>query len=234
MLIFSRAARLYVDDRIQELGRLYAVATRVSFMVLAPLLAWVVLNSEALVAALFARGEFTLEMTALVGAVLAASVPSVLLAGTGHLLANAFYAMGRVRVPAVVMPFGMLVFVAAALPLARLLGAQGIGLAITLSAASVCAALYAALAHEIRSAPWGRVALKSLGYAALGTAVMGALTIAARELGGHTFAAACASLLCGTAVYFGWLAAAGDDALRTVTRIGRQWFVGQPQRVAPP
>ena len=235
MLIFSRAARLYVDDRIQELGRLYAVATRVSFMVLAPLLAWVALNSEVLVAALFARGEFTLEMTALVGAVLAASVPSVLVAGTGRLLANAFYAMGRVGVPAVVMPFGMLVFVAAALPLARLLGAQGIGLAITLSATSVCAALYAALAHAIRTAPWwGHVALKSLGYAALGTAVMGALTIAARELGGHTLAAACASLLCGTAVYFGWLAAAGDDALRTVTRIGRQWFVGQPQRVAPP
>jgi putative peptidoglycan lipid II flippase len=234
MLIFTRAARLYADDRLQELGRLYAVAIRVSFMVLAPLLAWVALNSDVLVAALFARGEFTAEMTALVGAVLAASTPAVLVTGTSQLLANAFYAMGRVRVPAVVLPFGMLVFVVAALLLARALGAQGIALAITLSATCVCAALLAALARAIRTAPWGHVALQSLGYAALGTAVMGALTIAARELGGHALAAAGASLLCGTAVYFGVLAAAGDDALRTVTRIGRQWFVGEPQRVAPP
>jgi putative peptidoglycan lipid II flippase len=234
MVIFSRAARLFADNRIEELGRLYAVAIRVSFMVLAPLLAWVALNSDALVAAMFARGEFTADMTALVGAVLAASVPAVLVAGTAQMLANAFYAMGRVRVPAVVFPFGMLVFVVAALLLARALGAQGIALAITLSATCVCAALFAALARAITSAPWGHVALQSLGYAALGTAVMGALTMAARELGGQAFAAAGASLLCGAAVYFGVLAAAGDDALRTVTRIGRQWFLGPPQRVTPP
>jgi putative peptidoglycan lipid II flippase len=234
MLIFTRAARLYADDKLEEVGRLYAVAIRVSFMVLAPLLAWVALNSDVLVAAIFARGEFTAEMTALVGAVLAASAPAVLVAGTSQLLANAFYAMGRVRVPAVVLPFGMLVFVIAAVLLARALGAQGIALAITLSATTVCAALLAALAREIRTAPWGQVALQALGYAALATAVMGALTIVTRELGGHALAAAGASLLCGSAVYFGLLVATGDDALRTVTRVGRQWFLGQPQRVAPP
>jgi putative peptidoglycan lipid II flippase len=234
MLIFSRAARLYADARIPELGRLYSVALRVSFMALAPLVAWVALNSDAIVAAMFARGEFTAGMTALVGAVLAAAAPVVLVAGTGHLLANAFYAMGRVSVPAVVMPLGMLVFVVAALPLARVLGAEGIALAITISATTVCAALLAALAREIRTEAWGRVALQALGYAALGTAVMGSLSSAARELGGHGPAAAIASLLCGAGAYFGVLAVAGDDALGTVARLGRQWFLGRPQRTAPP
>jgi putative peptidoglycan lipid II flippase len=234
MLIFSRAARLYADAKTAELGRLYAVAIRVSFMVLAPLIAWIALNSDALVAALFARGEFTAEMTALVAAVLAAAVPVVLFGGTSHLLTNAFYAMGRVRVPAVVMPFGMLVFVLAALPLARAVGAEGIALAITLSATSVCAALLAALAREIKTEAWGSVALQALGYAALGTAVMGALTLAVRELGGQPLAAAVASLLCGMGVYFGALAVAGDDALRTIARVGRQWVVGRAQRPAPP
>ena len=233
MLIFSRAARLYADARFPELGRLYSVAFRVSFMALAPVVAWVALNSDAIVAAMFARGEFTADMTALVGAVLAAAAPVVLAAGAGQLLANAFYAMGRVSVPAVVMPFGMLVFVVAALPLARVLGAEGIALAITISATTVCAAFLAALAREIRTEPWSRVALQALGYVALGTAVMGVLTIAARELGGHGVAAAIASLLCGAVAYFGLLAIAGDDALGTVTRLGRQWFLGRPH-AAPP
>ena len=52
-------------------------------------------------------------MTMLVAATLLAPlVPSVLFVGVGQLLANAFYAMGRVKVPALIMPLGMLVFVA--------------------------------------------------------------------------------------------------------------------------
>jgi putative peptidoglycan lipid II flippase len=234
MLVFGRAARLVADARVPELGRLYAVTTRVSFMGLAPLIAWVALNSDALVAAVFARGEFTAQMTTLVGAVLAAAMPVVLLAGTSQMLAGAFYAMGRVRVPAVVFPLGMLAFVIAALPLARMLGAQGIALAITISATCVWAVLLAALAREIRTEHWGRVAVQCLGYAALGTAVMGALTLAARGLGGQPLAAAGVSLVCGVAAYFGVLAVAGDAAFKTVARVGRAWFLGPPQRAAPP
>jgi len=234
MVIFSRAARLYADGNLAELGRLYAIAIRVSFLLLAPLLAWVALNTATLVAAIFARGEFTPAMTALVGAVLAAAVPAVLVGGTNQLLTNAFYAMGRVRVPAVVMPFGMLVFVAAALLLTRTLGAQGIALAITISATIVCGVLLAVLAREIRTAPWARVAVQSLAYAALGTATMGAATMAAHELAGQPLAAATVSLIGGTVAYVAMLAASADETLRTVTRLGRQWFLGRPQRLAPP
>jgi putative peptidoglycan lipid II flippase len=227
MFMFSRAARLYAENRVQELGQIYTVAVRVSFMVLVPLLAWVTLNSQAIVTAMFGRGEFTLGMSTLVAAALAASAPAVLFSGVGQLLANAFYAMGRVKIPALVLPFGMLVFVVAASLLARPLGTQGLALATTISAISVFAVLVATLARTIPGLRWGHIALQLGGYCAFGGAVLAAVTVAARGLGGTPLATAIISLPAGTALYFAILYSAGDDALGMVTRFGRQWFMAR-------
>lgn len=224
MFMFSRATRLYADNRASELGLLYAVALRVSFMVLVPFLWWVTLNSNPLVAAIFARGQFTAEMTVLVAAALAAAAPSVLFAGVGQLLTNAFYAMGRIKVPALILPFGMLVFVAAATLLARTHGTQGIALATTLSAMCVFATLLVTLSRTIEQFPWRQVGLQLLGYAALGAAVMGTVTMVARELALAPLATTLVCLPVGAAVYFGLLAASGDPVFQLVTRYGRQWF----------
>jgi putative peptidoglycan lipid II flippase len=224
MFMFSRAARLYADNRVAELGVLYAVAMRVSFLVLVPFLWWVMLNSNTLVAAIFARGQFTADMTVLVAAALAASAPAVLFTGVGQLLTNAFYAMNRIKVPALILPFGMLVFVATATVLARTHGAPGIAFATTLSALSVFVAMLVTLSRTVEQFPWRQLGLQLLGYCALGAAVMGIVMAAVRELALHPVAATVVSLPAGIIVYFGVLALTGDPALRLVTRYGRQWF----------
>ncbi len=81
MFMFSRTARLFADRREQEVGRLYAVGLRTSFLLLVPLLWWIALNGDALVQGIFARGQFTPRMTMLVAATLLALVPSVLFVG---------------------------------------------------------------------------------------------------------------------------------------------------------
>lgn len=224
MFMFSRAARLYADNRVAELGVLYAVAMRVSFLVLVPFLWWVTLTSDALVATIFGRGQFTADMTVLVGAALAALAPSVLFTGVGQLLTNAFYAMNRIKVPALILPFGMLVFVAAATVLSRTHGAPGIALATTLAAFSVFVAMLVTLSRTVEQFRWRQVGLQLLGYCALGAAVMGTVVATARELALSPLTTALVSLPVGVVLYFGFLAATGDPALRMVTRYGRQWF----------
>ena len=49
MFMFSRTARLFADRREREVGRLYAVGLRTSFLLLVPLLWWIALNGGAFV-----------------------------------------------------------------------------------------------------------------------------------------------------------------------------------------
>ncbi len=233
MFMFSRAARLYADNRVQELGRIYAVAVRMCFMLLVPLLAWVVFNSHAIVNAMFGRGEFTLEMGMLVGAALAASAPAVLFSGVGQLLANAFYAMGRVTIPALVLPFGMLVFVVSASILAGPLRTQGLALATTISALCVFCVFLMTLARQIPRWPWGRTALRLVGYCALGGAVLAAVTTTVRDFGALPLTTAIVSLPVGAALYFAILSAARDDAMAMVVRYGRQWLAARRLSAEP-
>ncbi len=224
MFIFSRAARLNADDEIIELGKLYRVAVRIGFMVLVPLLWWVMLNSDTIVGVMFARGEFTAQMAALVAAALAASAPSVLFSGVGQLLANAFYAMGRVTVPALTLPFGMLVFVVVASVLSRTLGTQGIALATTLSAATIFGVFFVTISRTLRQLAWGRVALQLIGYCVLGGVVAGAVTTVVRQLGWPPVATMITTLPLVVGLYCAVLIAAGDPLFGMVTRVGREWL----------
>jgi putative peptidoglycan lipid II flippase len=221
MFMFSRAARLYADNNVRELGQLYAVGIRAGFLLLVPALWWIILNSETLVEVVFARGEFTPRMTTLVAATLIALAPSVLFSGLGQLLASAFYAMGRVRVPALIMPLGMLAFVAAALPLSRTLGAQGIALATTISAMLVFGALFTYLSRAVSGLSWDPIALHLLGYTALGGTLMGGVMLALQQLDLSPLVTAVASLPAGTVLYVAVLAVARNRTLGAVLRVLR-------------
>jgi putative peptidoglycan lipid II flippase len=188
---------------------------------LVPALWWIILNSETLVEVVFARGEFTPRMTTLVAATLIALAPSVLFSGLGQLLASAFYAMGRVRVPALIMPLGMLAFVAAALPLSRTLGAQGIALATTISAMLVFGALFTYLSRAVSGLSWDPIALHLLGYTALGGTLMGGVMLALQQLDLSPLVTAVASLPAGTVLYVAVLAVSRNRTLGAVLRVLR-------------
>lgn len=223
MVLFSRTAHLLVDDRRHEVGRLYGIGLRVSFLLLSPLLWWIGLNSVQIVGIMFGRGAFTPEMTGLVAGALAALIPSVVFLGVIRLLSNAFYAMDRVAVPAVVMPAGMLVYVVSAVPLSGMLGTAGLALASTVTAIVVFAALIALLARELPNLDLARTLARLLGYAALAGATMLAVVASLSRLGASPPLTAVTSLPVGLLLYGGVLTLTRDDTALKLLRFAREW-----------
>jgi putative peptidoglycan lipid II flippase len=223
MLMFSHSVRLVVADDRAGLAALYDRGLRAAFLVLSPLIAWIALDSRVLVELIFARGKFTPEMASVVGGVLLALSPTVIFAGVNQLLSNAFYAMDRVKVPAVVMPFGMLVYIAGAIPLSTRLGAQGLAAASSLAAAVVFGVMLRALARQLPELAVWRLLARVGAYALLaGTAMLGALT-ALGSLGLSPLAAAAAALPLGAAAYAGALHFAGDRTFRALLSLVRAY-----------
>jgi peptidoglycan biosynthesis protein MviN/MurJ (putative lipid II flippase) len=174
---------------------------------------------------LFARGEFTHTMTVLVAATLVGMIPAVLFRGVNQLMSNAFYAMDRVRVPAVIMPLSTLVYVLFAIPLSRLWGTQGLALSTTFMQLVMFTALLSTLARLLPNVQAGKTTLHLFEYAALSGAVMAGTKTAldALELGPAVVATA--SLPLGVILYVGVLAAVGDETFQRVLTFARGCFV---------
>ena len=216
MLMFSRTVRLVVERDPSSIGELYSRSLRAAFLVLAPLIWWIALNSRALVEVLFGHGQFTPEMVSVVAGILLALVPSVLFLGVNQLLSNAFYAMDRVKVPAVVMPLGTAVFIAAAVPLSRWLGTQGLAVATTVAAVTVFTALLIAVARQVPEIRLLRTTGGLALYAVLGgTAMLGA-TAVLTPLEWSPLAVAIATLSLGAAAYAAALYLGNDRTFRAL------------------
>lgn len=227
MVLFSRTARLLVDDDRREVGRLYGIGLRVSFLLLAPLLWWVGLHSTEIVRIMFARGEFTPEMTRLVAGTLLGLIPSVVFIGVNRLMSNAFYAMDRVKIPAVIMPAGMIVYVACAVPLSGALGTQGLALATTLTTIVVFSALFTFLSRELVNLRPLHTLVQLVAYAALaGTVVLG-IDELLDGLGLAEPVVAVVSLPLGALVYGGVLIAIRDATSLKLLHFLREWTSGQ-------
>jgi putative peptidoglycan lipid II flippase len=223
MLMFSTAVRLNSARDRHGLGALYSNGLRASFLVLAPLLWWIALDSKPIVEALFQHGRFTPEMAALVAAVLVGLVPSVLFVGVNHLLSNAFYAMDRVMVPAVVMPLGTLVYLAIAIPLTSWLGAQALAIATSTATMILFAVLLLILARQLPQIGLLRTAGELVFYAVLaGTAMLVAVAGLAR-LEMPPLAVAAAALPLGTAAYAAALYYCGDRTFHALFEIARTY-----------
>jgi putative peptidoglycan lipid II flippase len=237
MVMFSHTARLFVERNDQELGRLYSMGLRVAFMLLTPLLWWVGLNSHAIVKAFFERGQFTPEMAALVAVTLTALIPSVLFLGVNQLLSNAFYAMNRVKVPASVMPFGTLIYVAVAVPLSAILSTQGIALATTATSVIIFGALLVCLARIVPAIRPARTAGQLLGYGVLsGGALLTTNTLVA-TLDLPPAAVALLSLPLGVSLYVLALALFRDETYVRCRDLALSFLLGprpRPVEAAPP
>jgi len=153
-------------------------------------------------------------------------------------LSNAFYAMDHVKVPAVVMPVGTLIYVGAAVPLAALYATQGLAMATTVTQLVVFVALFACFARFLRTLHPLRTGGYLVVYAALAGAFM-IMTMALLEaFGVRQMATAVLSLPIGMGLYFGALAALGDDTYKRLMEFVRSCIVRNPSAdsadVAPP
>jgi putative peptidoglycan lipid II flippase len=229
MLMFSDTVRLVVARDRRGLATLYGRGLRAAFLVMTPLLWWIALSTEALVDVLFVRGRFTPEMAAVVAGALLAYAPCVVFLGCNQLLSNAFYAMDRVKVPAIVMPLGTLVYVAAAVPLSSRFGTQGLAAATSLASAIVFAALLVAIARKIPEIGLWRTAGRLGFYGVLaGTAMLGA-EAAVTNLDWAPLAVAASTLPLGAAAYAAALYFGGDSTFRSLLDLARA-YAGHAQK----
>ena len=175
-------------------------------MLLTPLLWWLVLESELVIAILFERGAFDASMTALVAITLVGFAPSVMFAGVNTLLSNAFYAMNKVAVPALVMPIGTVVYLCIAPFVYEPLGVLGLALAPSAVHATVFTILLILLAKRVPALSAPDVILRIVGYAALGGIALTLPGLMLQRLELHPILEAGMRLACGLVIYFGVLA----------------------------
>ncbi|HXS79426.1 MAG TPA: polysaccharide biosynthesis C-terminal domain-containing protein, partial [Gammaproteobacteria bacterium] len=160
---------------------------------------------------------------AVVAGVLLALAPSVLFLGVNQLLSNAFYAMDRVKVPAIIMPLGTLVYIAAAVPLSAWLGTQGLAVATTTAAVTVFTALFVTLARQVPEIGPLRTTAELAFYAAVGgTAMLAAATFLAHFALTPTIVAA-GALPLGAAAYGLALFFGGDRTFRALFQLVRAY-----------
>lgn len=234
MLMFNRAARLAALNDAAALGRLYRLGVTASFMLLAPLLFWLALESTAIIEALFERGAFGPAMTAVVAATLVAFVPSVVFFGANALLSNAFYALDRVAVPAITMPIGTAVYLAVAPFAFRPLGVPGLALAASVAALVVFLLLVFCLSRRIPEFNARLVLGKILWYAAAGGTALVAAKLALDGIGNAALRAA-AVLVFGGLLYLGVLALVRDRTLvELLARFRRQGAPAAAEAATPP
>jgi putative peptidoglycan lipid II flippase len=216
MLMYSRTARLAVEENAHEMSRLYRLGVAASFLLVAPLLAWMCIESEFLVRLLFERGAFDMSMTTLVALAIIGFAPSVLLAGINGVLSNAFYALDRVKIPALVMPVGTVVYLLVAPNVYEPWGVLGLALSPSGAYAVVFVLLLYFLDKRLPALRGGNLLLKALGYTALAVAAFGAPKLLLTQVAWHAFAEAAVVLAAGGALYLGVLLALRDATLREI------------------
>lgn len=216
MLLYSRTARLAVEDNAGEMSRLYRLGIAASFLLVAPLLALMCFESEFLVRLLFERGAFDPRMTTLVALAVIGFAPSVLLAGINGVLSNAFYALDRVKIPALIMPVGTVAYLAVAPNLYEPYGVLGLSLSPSAAYAVVFVLLLYFLDKRLPLLRGGALLLKAAGYVALALAAYGLPRLLLSRLEWPGLAEAIIDAVAGTALYLGVLIGLGDRTLREV------------------
>jgi putative peptidoglycan lipid II flippase len=216
MLMYSRTARLAVEHNAGEMSRLYRLGIAASFLLVAPLLALMSVESEFLVRLLFERGAFEPGMTTLVALAVVGSAPSVLLAGINGVLSNAFYALDRVKIPALVMPVGTVAYLAVAPNVYEPYGVLGLSLSPSGAYAVVFVLLFYFLDKRLPALRGGALLLKVVGYVALAIAAYGLPKLVLARLAWPGLAEAAINGVVGTLLYLGVLIALRDRTLREV------------------
>jgi putative peptidoglycan lipid II flippase len=198
------------------MSRLYRLGIAASFLLVAPLLALMCFESEFLVRLLFERGAFDPAMTTLVALAVIGFAPSVLLAGVNGVLSNAFYALDRVKVPALIMPIGTIAYLAVAPNVYEPYGVLGLALSPSAAYVVVFVALLYFLDKRLPRLHGRALLLKVTGYVALAIAAYGLPKLLLARVEWPMLAEAVIDGVAGTLLYLGVLLALRDATLREV------------------
>ncbi len=230
MWLFSRTARLAVNRDTEEIARVYDLGLGACFLCLTPVVWWLGLNSGVVVDVLFHHGQFNLRMGTLVSLALIGAAPSIVFTGVNALVSNAFYAMDRVLVPAVVMPVGTAVYLALVVLLTQRLGVLGLTLATSGAGVVVFAIMVPQLARQVPAFSARKLFLRVCAYALAGGVCFGLPALWLGPLAASSkLAAAGVSLVAGTALYVALLLLVRDPVLGFVWQYSVKAFRRSPK-----
>ncbi len=222
LMMFSRTARYAVNRESREIARLYDNGLGSGFLLLAPVLWWMALNSRVIVDLVFLRGQFDARMAALVALALLGAVPSVLFSNVNALISSAFYALERVAVPAVVMPLGTVVYLMIAPELSGRFGVIGVTLGLSVSAAVVFVVMLWLLGRELEHFDAARSLRQLLRYGFVAGVCLAGTTACFRFFGLDAIQTASASLVAGGVLYVATLILLKDPMLAYVYQFTRK------------
>jgi peptidoglycan biosynthesis protein MviN/MurJ (putative lipid II flippase) len=138
-------------------------------------------------------------------------------------LSNAFYAMDRVKVPAIIMPLGTLVYIAAAIPLSAWLGTQGLAVATTTAALTVFTALFITFARRVPEIGLLRTTAELAFYTVIGGTAMLAAGKVLAHFGLTPTMVAAGALPLGAAAFGLALFFGGDRTFRALLELARAY-----------
>jgi putative peptidoglycan lipid II flippase len=229
MMVFTKSVKLFVTDEHERLGELYRLMITFVLLVLTPITAWVVLESEPIVELLFLRGEFTIDMSEIVVLATVGIALGVPFAGANETLSNAFYATNRTGVIAAVIPAGTVVYLIAAAFATSRLGVLGIALSEVLVEIVVFVVLTLAFAGQNARFSRAHVAFKLFKYGVVAAATMYAAAFVVGSWLTEPLLRLPASLLLGAALYTAALLLLRDPELKSLLERLWQAIKANPQ-----
>jgi putative peptidoglycan lipid II flippase len=179
MILFSRSAKALARSDIPTFARMHKLALRGVFFVTVPIALWYAIEGELLVRVVFQRGAFTDEMVMWVYAAMIGYAASIVFSGALQMVSNAFYALDKVKVPAVIMPLGTVLFVLVASILAPMYGLLGLASTTSIIAVVVCLVMLWQLKRAVQPLEVGDILMGLVKYAIAGAiAVIAAQALA--------------------------------------------------------
>jgi O-antigen/teichoic acid export membrane protein len=142
--------------------------------------------------------------------------------GVNALMSNAFYAMDRVIVPALVMPIGTIAYIALAPFFSARLGVLGLTASLSVAVGVVFMIMMVMLSRRVREFSGSRTAWNIARYVALSALSFGLSSASFRALGLPGAAEAAASLAAGASLYLLGLLVMRDSTLTFVYRYLRK------------
>jgi putative peptidoglycan lipid II flippase len=131
-VLFPRLAALQAEALEEDVGAALARSVVQSFLLILPVAAFLATFRLELVAALFERGRFSTQTTALVADTALAYTGVLVFGGVGSLLTRGFYVRGSTAAPAAISTAGTFLFLGLALALGRVMGVPGVALGYSL------------------------------------------------------------------------------------------------------
>jgi len=133
MIAFTKASKLYADQKLKEIGLLHNDALITIFLMIVPVVVWIAYHSSQIIILLFMRGNFTSDMHHMVTMALLGLLPAVIARSTIQIMSNVFYANNKVAVPAILGIAGTLLYLVCAYPLSNAYGVLGLAIAQSIS-----------------------------------------------------------------------------------------------------